>query len=243
MQASRDLQKVLAQDPKNSPAVALQAVIAALEGRLDEALDEMERAIQLDPTLPAHYNNLGWIYLRKGELTLALENLSWSLQMSPASCNSHITRSLVRYRLGNLGGAHADCLSAVRLDPDEALVHNPMYLRNIAGNLDWALEYYGWAEQSGAPLVLVYQGRGDAYRVNGQAVAALASYEKGLGLSPSNPALHLARGLACVQAGRPEEARADFSQALVLANTITLRHKAENSLRSLEGALLPESSL
>ena len=53
------------------------------EGRLDDAIAELRRGLEVDPQHATGYSNLGFLYLRKGELAQAVECLLQALEVDP----------------------------------------------------------------------------------------------------------------------------------------------------------------
>lgn len=71
-----DLQTIIDREPDNAMALnALGYTLADRNERLDEALQMIEKAAQLNPDDPAITDSLGWVHYRLGNLDLAEEYL------------------------------------------------------------------------------------------------------------------------------------------------------------------------
>ncbi|MGA2980563.1 MAG: tetratricopeptide repeat protein [Terriglobales bacterium] len=75
-EAEEQFKKVLASDPEHASALNyLGYMLADQNMKLDEALDYIKRAVDLDPTNGAYLDSLGWAYFRLGKYELAEDNL------------------------------------------------------------------------------------------------------------------------------------------------------------------------
>src|SRR2546426_8974256 len=88
--------KVLVSDPQNAPALNYLGYILAARGtKLDEALNFIKKAVDLEPANGAYLDSLGWAYFRLGKYELAEDNL--------IKASQHITTDpTVQDHLGDL---------------------------------------------------------------------------------------------------------------------------------------------
>ena len=83
-QAEDAFKQVLAGDPQNAVALNYLGYMLADRGiRLDEALNYVKKAIELDPANGAYLDSLGWAYYKLGKYDLAEENLIKAVQRTP----------------------------------------------------------------------------------------------------------------------------------------------------------------
>jgi adenylate cyclase len=75
--------KALALDPNYAPAHLIKAFVLLSQSRLDEALAEDRRALDLDPSLVDAYWHMGFIMRRVGEFQTSLESIDKALRLSP----------------------------------------------------------------------------------------------------------------------------------------------------------------
>jgi TolB-like protein/Tfp pilus assembly protein PilF len=75
--------RALALDPKNARAHSLKGGVLNLQGRIDEAIAEYERALALDPAMMNAVAGLGWDFLRLGQFEKGLEFLDKAIRLSP----------------------------------------------------------------------------------------------------------------------------------------------------------------
>ncbi len=94
------------------------------------------------------------------------------------------------------------------------LIHSELWLRLYAeGGLDWAA-YYDLAARLRPDDPLVYRGRADIYRVNGEHALAMADYSRAIQLAPDHAEAYYGRGIVLHALGQIEQARADFARVL-----------------------------
>ena len=96
-QASELPQKALALDDSNSRALALVSLNDGLEGRLDQAIADGERAIALNPNYAGGYWVLGEAQIRDGKPEQAISTIQRAIRLDPQS---------EIFYAGPLGGAY-----------------------------------------------------------------------------------------------------------------------------------------
>lgn len=76
------------------------AVRQIQEGRLDDALAELEEILRIDPNLPMAHRCRGFLYREKAEFEAALESLNESLRLEPDNALTYSWRGDTFFRLG-----------------------------------------------------------------------------------------------------------------------------------------------
>jgi protein O-mannosyl-transferase len=119
------------------------ALYYGMEGRLDEARRELEKAIAIEPRNFELHNNLGIIYRQQGDLGRAIREYQLVLQLEPAD-------AMARYNLGNVylaQGRYDDALreygKCLRIIPEYDELHNNMGIvyQKTGRNREAATEY------------------------------------------------------------------------------------------------------
>jgi tetratricopeptide (TPR) repeat protein len=92
-------------------------------GMSDEAAEQFEIAIQLEPRDHKSHYNLGLVYHKKGDLTRALEYFKRSVTLNPNSVKAHYNLATIylQQRLWDLAIGHY--LKVNELDPEIAMAH------------------------------------------------------------------------------------------------------------------------
>ncbi len=86
------------------------------EGRYDEAIEEFQKAIKIDPTYLDAYVNLGAIYFKQGDYQKASSQYETVLRYQPYHIKAHYNLGLVQLELGKKNEAkkHYEYLKSVR---------------------------------------------------------------------------------------------------------------------------------
>ena len=136
------------------------------------------------------HNNLGFLYLQRGELDEAVSHFETALRIR--SGNSH-----ARYNLGT-ALVHVNLANALARKgrSDEAIGH---YEEAVKLRPDYGDAYYNFGS------VLFQQGRIDD---------AIAQWQKALAIQPNDAAAHTSLGNAFLQKGWPEKAVVHYQRAV-----------------------------
>lgn len=95
------------------------------KGQYDSAIEDYNKAIQLDPNLAQAYGNRGLAHGRKGEYDRSIEDCSKAIALNPDDPSAaYINRSLAYSCKGEYDRAIEDCNKAIALDPNNALAHD-----------------------------------------------------------------------------------------------------------------------
>lgn len=79
-----DLRYILERNPDDPDALnALGYTLADRTERHEEALELIERAVEIDGDNPAYIDSLGWVYFRLGRLEEAIEQLQRAFELQP----------------------------------------------------------------------------------------------------------------------------------------------------------------
>jgi tetratricopeptide (TPR) repeat protein len=138
------------------------------------------------------HNNLGFLYLRRGELDKAISHFETALKIRSGN-------SQARYNLGT-AIVHMNLANALARDgkPEEAVMH---YEEAVQLRPDYGDAYYNFGS------VLFQQGRIDD---------AIAQWQKALAIQPDDAQAHTSLGNAFLQKGRPEKAIVHYQEALAI---------------------------
>ncbi|NYF91028.1 protein kinase [Tunturiibacter empetritectus] len=159
---------------------------------LDEAQGNLERAIQLDGSLPAAYVTLGQIHDVRGKRDLALQEFQHALAIDPR--NALAVRGLARAyeRSGRVPDAEAAFKKAVALKPDDWESYNRIgNFYDRQGRFPEAIKALQRAIEMTPDNAEVYLNLGATYIDSGDAAALPAAEQalkRSIALEPSYPA-------------------------------------------------------
>jgi len=105
--------------PPVSMAIALQNRATAYldKGERDRAIQDYDRAIQLNPRYSNAFNGRGVAYQDKGDNEHALQDYSEAIRLDPMNANAFNGRCWLRAAVGQLESALADCNESLKLRP------------------------------------------------------------------------------------------------------------------------------
>jgi len=110
-------QDTLAKNPGCWPAHCNFGVVLAEQGRLDEAIEQYERALQLQPDFVEAHHNLGNELAAQGKLMEAIPHFERALQLQPDYPEAHNNLGVQLAKQGNLNEAIPHWERALQLKP------------------------------------------------------------------------------------------------------------------------------
>ena len=105
-------------------------VALAGHGRLDQAIQNYQRAIQLKPDYTDAYDGLGNVFSAQQKYDQAIANYQHALQITPADGDAHEHLAETYWQQGNPQAAIIQWNQALQLQPDSP---------NVLNNFAWAL--------------------------------------------------------------------------------------------------------
>jgi Flp pilus assembly protein TadD len=184
----------------DSPLVHfLAGGFAYRQGRMDEAVQEMETAVRLAPAFSLARGALGSYYAEQGRSADADAAFEGALAVMPSNALAFTGKALLAMERGDLGGAAALLEQAARVQPE--------YVKAV------------WDETGAAMLTIrLYQGM--VREMQGDAAGARADYSGALELArqtaarlPTHPVANFQLGAALWLTGDTSAADAAFASA------------------------------
>ena len=170
------------------------------KGDFDRAIEDFNKALELDPNyIGAHYNR-GLAYYYKGDFDRAIEDFNKALELDPNYIGTYYNRGLAYYYKGDFDRAIEDFNKALELDPNYIGIY---YNRGLAyyykGDFDRVIEDFNKALELDPNYIGAHYNRGLAYYYKGDFDRAIEDSNKALELkSPDTlrTRTHLLRGYA-----------------------------------------------
>jgi tetratricopeptide (TPR) repeat protein len=174
------------------------AVAHAEKGRLDAAIGDYTRAIEVAPNFETAFINRGLIFEQRGDFDRAIAD--YGLAFNAAGLKGRVRALVVRgnaYRKkGEVDRAVADYTKAIRLDRKYAVAYDNRGIAYYAeGDHNRAIADYTNAIRFGA-IAGRYYNRGLAYEAKGDHDRAIADYTEAIRLDPKYAGAYSSRGLA-----------------------------------------------
>ncbi len=155
---------------------------------LPKALEEYNKAIEIEPLESEYYTNRGATYARLGKLNEALSDLNKAIEINPQFANAYLNRSVINSQLNNVDGAISDIethLSFKPYNPD--LWYECGRLKNLKNNYAGAIPNLNKAIQYNPNKGMYYVERGKALFSTGQGQQAIADIQRAKSLGYAVP--------------------------------------------------------
>jgi tetratricopeptide (TPR) repeat protein len=134
----------VANDPNNHIAHDnLGMVLMKKEERLDEALIQFRKALEIAPDFPSAHNNLGYIIASKGNWAEAIASFETAIRLRPNFPQAHGNLAVSLSKLGRTDQALAELHEALRLDENYRDGHNNLAILLLQlGRRDEAVAHF-----------------------------------------------------------------------------------------------------
>ena len=189
--------RLVASEPDEGSLRASYAGALGALGRYDDAIEQLDRAVALDPLNPEAYYNQGLIHERRNERDAAVSAYRSALRYRPGY--EPATAALQRV----LGTAEIETART----PAESLAARIAERASEAarhGDYDAALRQLDDAERIAPKLALVQQYRANVAFLRGDRPGAIAALERALALEPDNALFRL--NIERLRAAKPDAA-------------------------------------
>jgi Tfp pilus assembly protein PilF len=148
----------------------------------------LDAAVHKAPESAVHYDWLGQVYLRMGQLESAEASFTTALRLAPAIPAFHISLGSLRVRQGDIPAARAAYEKALEVQPDHALaLFNLGTTYAMEKDFDRAIEYFRRAEGAGLTNPAILNALARAHEEKGEAARAADYLRRSLELNPDQP--------------------------------------------------------
>ena len=213
--AERTYRAVLRRQPNHFDALHLLGVIALQTRHAEQAAELIGKAIGVNASVAAAYNNLGNAFLDLKRPENALASFDKATALEPAFAIAHNNRANALLDLNRLEEALASYDAAIALAPDLAMAHSN---RGIAllrlGCPEEALVSFDRAIALKPDLAMAHLDRGNTLIQLSRLQDALASFDNAITLEPDLAMAHNNRGITLRDLKRPADALASFERAI-----------------------------
>ena len=234
--------ELLADDPRDFAARHFLGVARAQAGRLEEALRDIDLALEIQPGDAEALLNRANVLKLLGRMQEALSGYENALSSKPGWPQAENNRGTVLQALGRHDEALAAFDRALTSAPDyvEALNNRGSVLQDLKRPAD-ALAAYDQALRLAPKFATGFNNRGSALLDLKRFADALSCFDRALALRPGDAEFLSNRGNALQGLMRYEEALAAYDQALAIrpdyADALNNRGEALQQLKRHEEAL------
>lgn len=155
------------------------------DDRQAEALDDFQRAVELNARNWRAIHNRGVSLARLGKFKEAITDFDHALDIERRYANAYFNRGELRYELGQFAEAVEDYNQAIRLRPNDSAAYNSRgHASYRLGNYRAAIDDYTAAIRADSASAAAYTNRGDAYADLGYFAQAARDYRTAIRLDP-----------------------------------------------------------
>jgi len=184
-------------------------------GRIDEAMEHYQKAIQICPTYPESWYNLGVALAAQGRFDAAIEDFRKAILINPNYPDAQYNLGIALAALGRLDEAIANYRKAIELNPNfsEAFDNLGVALMDQDRFAD-AIENIHRAIQINPNNFEAQYNLGVALAAQGRFAEAIESYRKAIELNPNFSDALDNLGISLATQGRLDEAIENYHKAI-----------------------------
>lgn len=203
-------------DPAEPEVGYTLASVYAGSGRVDAAIAELLRVLELQPSNDAPHRQLGEIYGDQGRVDDAVREFDEAIRLRPDYWESHRAKALLLWHAGRLAEAEAAVREVIRLQPDSPIGYQILgNVHTTAGDLTSATAAYQDALSHGGSFG-TNSSLGYVYYLQGRFDDAVTAYQRAIALRPRSGTTHWNLGDAYRRLNRPADAKREYAAALHL---------------------------
>ncbi|MEI0564448.1 tetratricopeptide repeat protein [Brachyspira pulli] len=186
----------------------------------DEAIEYLNKAIELNPYHSEAYNNLGLVYYAIKEYDKSLNYFNYSLSLNNKDPKTYNNRGTCKEKLEDYKGALEDYNKAIELNPNYSEFYNNRgNTHRILNNIENSIEDFDKAIELNPNNSEAYNNRGILRRQLKYYEEALKDYDKAIELNPNKAEFYNNRGVLIKdfkKVNYPFGAFSDFDKAIKL---------------------------
>jgi tetratricopeptide (TPR) repeat protein len=182
--------------------------------KLDKALADFNKAIELNPGYFEAYSNRGNLFMMQGNFEKAIANFNKAIELNPDNFEARYNRGTLFLNENNYEKAISDFDRAIEMNPGyaEVYINRGNALRDINRYND-ALKDYNKAIELKPNVALAYSNRGKLYLNMNKYDEAISNYSKAITLRTDYPEAYYGRGWAYYYSGKKDAACSDMKRA------------------------------
>ncbi len=191
------------------------AISLAHKGRVQEAIDHYDKALELNPGYGEAHYNLANSLLLLGRVEEAVAHYEKALEINPNNARAHYNLAAVLVRSGRMDAALDHYNKVLEIDPNHAAAHNNLGAAFVRlGREDEAVAHFLKALELRPNSAETHYNLGNFLLQKGRLDEAIAHYNKALELNPNDAVAHDKLSKILRQMGRTDEAEAHLQKAL-----------------------------
>lgn len=178
------------------------------QGKVDEAIKEYKKALNLDPNFAEAHLNLGWSYaLKKKDYNLALQETLEAIRLKPDLIMGYRNLWWIYRLLKRFDEALEAIKKAIKLEPDNAVNYLNLgeFCMNDLRDFHMAVQSFQKGLKLDPNSFYIHRKLGKAYEFQKKYDLAIAEYNKALKVMPTDPYTFLFMAVTLGKAGKQKE--------------------------------------
>jgi protein O-mannosyl-transferase len=180
-----------------------------------QAISDLNRAIEINPESTDSYYNLGLVYAKLGNHRQAISDYNRAIEIKPDYADAYGNRGTSYYKLGKYSQAVSDFDKAIEINPELIWAYNG---RGMAygklGNQRQAILDFDRAVEINPEYAEPYNNRGVVYDLLGNNRQAISDYDRAVEIDPDYADAYYNRGVAYAELGDHRQAISDYDRAI-----------------------------
>ncbi|PID89196.1 MAG: hypothetical protein CSB01_03260, partial [Bacteroidia bacterium] len=196
-----------------------RALVRDNMGKTKEAIDDCNKAIQINNFSANAFGNRGYLYFKQKQFKSAIEDYDRALKLEPKNTRVIMGRALANHELKNLKATMDDYNKVLEIDPNNAYAYyNRALLKSEIGDNNSAISDLNMVLEMNPDNMLIYFNRGHIKMDIGDYYGAINDFSKAIRIYPDFAKAYLARAAVKQQLNQEKDALKDRNQALVIIN-------------------------
>jgi len=205
----------ISKDPSDFVSQFNLGAVLQAEGKVDEAIARLRRALEIWPHNATAENNLGAALLSQGKLAEAISHFRQALESRPDYVDAHYNLGDVLLSQGNSEEAISHFQAVLRLEPDNADAHNDLgSAYSMLGKIGPAAAEFEAAIRINANHSSAHDNLGYVLEQQGKTAEAIPHFERAVQIKPNDADFHNDLGIALASQGNLIRAVREFEAAL-----------------------------
>ncbi len=199
-------------------------------GRHQQAIEQYEHALQIEPDYAAAHNCLGDELLRAGKVSEAITHYEQATRLAPNNASGHYNLANLLAKCGRDGEALAHYTAAARLTPNDPRIQinlGNLFLKEA--RWDNAIAAYAEALRVDPTAFEAHNNIAIALTNRGDLVRATEHFREAARLNPQQPEIHSALAEVLERQGLHDEAQRESAEARRLSQPTSPNQPARAS--------------